>query len=210
MNLEKSKLDIGLIADLYLIDRLTPTELAVAAETFELQIAEKGEHIVEHGSKDEHAYYLINGSVTLFPEDDARPTTIHHDEVRARQPISHLLPHHYTVVCNSAVQYLRVPTHILHNLLERQSGAGETLEEIGIDDVSIINNPLFQQIQHDLLHDRLVLPQLPEVAQKIVTAISTDAGVRDIEQLLLSDPALTAMLLKVANSPLYRSHNPIT
>lgn len=204
------KLDIGMIADLYLIDRLTPTELEVALDSFKLEQAGKGAHLVDHGSTDESAYYLLNGSVTLYPEDGGRPTKILHDEHRARQPISHLVPHHYTVICDSDVEYLRVPTFILHNLLERQDAAVGSLEELSDSDLSLIDNPLFQEIQHDLLHDQLVLPQLPDVARKVVAAVSADADFRDIEQILLSDAAMTTMLLKVANSPLYRGHAPIT
>jgi len=62
----------------------------------------------------------------------------------------------------------------------------------------------------DLNKNRVVLPTLPEVAvqvRKLVNAPNTTA--RQVARLIGSDPALTARLLKVVNSPMYRGQEKI-
>ena len=72
-------------------------------------------------------------------------------------------------------------------------------------DKEFINNFLA-----DLNRNRLVLPTLPEVAVQVRKLVndpnSTD---RQISRLISTDPALTARLLQVVNSPLHRSQEKI-
>ncbi|MFA5627824.1 MAG: HDOD domain-containing protein [Thiohalomonadaceae bacterium] len=58
----------------------------------------------------------------------------------------------------------------------------------------------------DLLNDRLVLPTLPEVALKVRdVADDPDSSIHDLTKLITSDPALSARLIQVSNSPLMRT-----
>lgn len=62
----------------------------------------------------------------------------------------------------------------------------------------------------DLNQNRVVLPSLPEVAvqvRKLVNDPATTA--RQVARMIGTDPALTARLLKVVNSPLYRGQEKI-
>jgi len=57
----------------------------------------------------------------------------------------------------------------------------------------------------DLEHNRLPLPTLPEVALRIRDAVEDeDCSVRDVAEVIATDPALTARLIQIANSPMYR------
>ena len=59
-------------------------------------------------------------------------------------------------------------------------------------------------------NDKLVLPTLPEVALNVRQAINKDdASDGELAKLIASDPALSARLLQVANSPLYRGRQKI-
>ncbi|HEC13265.1 MAG TPA: HDOD domain-containing protein [Acidiferrobacteraceae bacterium] len=63
----------------------------------------------------------------------------------------------------------------------------------------------FTSLTEDLENDRLVLPILPEVAievRKVVEDENATAG--QVADIVCTDPALTARLLAVVNSPLYR------
>lgn len=63
----------------------------------------------------------------------------------------------------------------------------------------------------DLDANRVELPTLPEVALQIRNTISNpDITSAKIEKILNTDPALSAKLLKVVNSPIYRGKAPIT
>ncbi len=58
--------------------------------------------------------------------------------------------------------------------------------------------------------DQLKLPTLPEVALKVKSAVeSEDQTAADIADLLIQDSALSARLLQLANSPLYRARHKI-
>ena len=68
----------------------------------------------------------------------------------------------------------------------------------------------FQELQKAVETDQLVLPTLPEVALKIREAVeSEDSSAQQIAETLTQDAALSARMIQVANSPLYRTRNPI-
>jgi HD-like signal output (HDOD) protein len=57
----------------------------------------------------------------------------------------------------------------------------------------------------DLKHDRLELPTLPQVAVKISKIVENpNARAKDLSQVIGADPALSARMIQVANSPLVR------
>jgi HD-like signal output (HDOD) protein len=63
----------------------------------------------------------------------------------------------------------------------------------------------------DLNANRVVLPTLPEVAMQVRKAVGDpQATAAKIERIINTDPALSAKLLKVVNSPAYRGPEPIT
>ena len=63
----------------------------------------------------------------------------------------------------------------------------------------------------DLNANRVVLPTLPEVAIQVRKVVGDpQATAAKIERLINTDPALSAKLLKVVNSPAYRGSEPIT
>ena len=62
-----------------------------------------------------------------------------------------------------------------------------------------------ESILADLENDRLTLPTLPEVAIKVRETIDDDgAAISDIAQIIETDAALSARIIQVANSALYR------
>ncbi len=68
----------------------------------------------------------------------------------------------------------------------------------------------FEELEKAVASDQLVLPTLPEVALKIREAVESDtSSAQQIAETLTQDASLSARLIQVANSPLYRSRNPI-
>lgn len=77
--------------------------------------------------------------------------------------------------------------------------------------MSELVNKVSQDISKALETDQLVLPTLPEVALRVrEVAEDPDAGIDDLGKVIGSDAALTARLIKVANSPLLRGNKEIT
>lgn len=65
------------------------------------------------------------------------------------------------------------------------------------------------QITEDLKRNRLPLPMLPEIAMKVRNIVeSPNASNREMARVINADAAVSARLLQVANSPLYRGRQP--
>ena len=68
----------------------------------------------------------------------------------------------------------------------------------------------FNELKEAVEDDSLVLPSLPEVAFKIRDAVECeDSTAEQIANALSQDGSLSARLIQVVNSPLYRPRNPI-
>ncbi len=64
------------------------------------------------------------------------------------------------------------------------------------------------QTEHDA--GRLVLPSLPEIIVRVRQAVNDgDVNLGHVVKLIQVDPSLTARLVQIANSPLYRSRQPV-
>lgn len=74
---------------------------------------------------------------------------------------------------------------------------------------------LVTKVREDILaqlkSDELVLPTLPEIALSVrEVAEDENATINDLSRVLVRDPAMSARLLRVANSPMVRTAVPIT
>ena len=71
------------------------------------------------------------------------------------------------------------------------------------------------QVKDDIVakikNDQLVLPTLPEIALQ-VQEIAEDAAttIPQLTKIIAQDPAMTARIIKVTNSPLIRTSSPVT
>ncbi len=75
--------------------------------------------------------------------------------------------------------------------------------------------PLVQQVKQDIIkaleNDELVLPTLPEIALKVRdVAEDVTSSISDLTTVLGRDAALSARMIKVANSPLIRASIPVS
>ena len=67
-----------------------------------------------------------------------------------------------------------------------------------------------RDILDDIENERLVLPTLPEVALRVRDTVEDESATAEqITAVVGQDAALSAKLLQIANSPLYRATNPI-
>lgn len=75
-------------------------------------------------------------------------------------------------------------------------------------------NPIAEKVRTEIItainNDRLVLPTLPEVALKVrEVADDPDASIDKLNQVISGDAALSARIIRVANSPLLRASRAI-
>jgi putative nucleotidyltransferase with HDIG domain len=68
-----------------------------------------------------------------------------------------------------------------------------------------------ESVRNDLRANKIYLPTLPELALEALLVINDiDSSAADLEKVISRDAALTARLIRYANSPLYRGLNTIT
>lgn len=71
-------------------------------------------------------------------------------------------------------------------------------------------NPLAEKVSQEIItaidNDELVLPTMPEMAVRVrEVAENPDASIKELGDVISNDAALTARIIKVANSPLFRA-----
>lgn len=77
-------------------------------------------------------------------------------------------------------------------------------------DTSLAKNRLYLDCYQFMQSDNLVLPTIPDVAFKIRRAINDEkANNNKIARVIQIDPSITARVIKIANSPLYRGRRKI-
>lgn len=69
----------------------------------------------------------------------------------------------------------------------------------------ILENKFCVALLEDLEKDKLILPTLPEIALQIQEVVADEeANLNHVAEIIGQDPAISARLIKVANSPLFR------
>ena len=69
---------------------------------------------------------------------------------------------------------------------------------------------LISKIKEEHEAGRLILPSLPEIVVRVRQAVNDDdVNLGSVVKLIQLDPSLTARLVQIANSPLYRSRQPV-
>ncbi len=75
---------------------------------------------------------------------------------------------------------------------------------------NLAKNQLFMDCYRYMQSEKLALPTIPDVAQKIRKTINNNnATSNSISRVVQTDPSMTARLIKIANSPLYRGRRKI-
>ena len=75
---------------------------------------------------------------------------------------------------------------------------------------NLAKNQLYMDCYRYMQSEELDLPTIPDVAQKIRKAVnSNNANSNTISRIVQTDPSITAKLIKISNSPLYRGRRKI-
>jgi HD-like signal output (HDOD) protein len=196
-------------------------QLEPLARTIKIQRANIGETLIKRGSRDELSYYLVSGKVQLTA-GDGKVAQVDAESAKAANPLSQLLPRKYEVTCLTPVEYLCVDNILIYqSKAERDftdqptgyevSEEGANLEELVATTAGdSISKKLITQLEEDLRQDRLNIPSLPEIATRIGRAMEEESSnANTIARIIQTDPAITAKIVKAANSAFYGSQNPV-
>lgn len=207
MTEENKKLKINELVNFFPLCNMTPDELSLFVEQIEVRQAKKGKKIIELGTSDKRTLFLVRGTVEL--EDiTGKKQLLSEGSLAARNPVSFTDPHQYTITCKSPVDYLRIDNFIIDNLLDTNSDRLKSQATTN-KQVSDIEKQLYDKIYKDLTNDKLIIPTLPKIAASVRQAIEKDADLSKVEKLIQADPAMASMLIKAANSALYRTKHSV-
>ena len=208
METSSDYIDIATLKTLKPLCHLTEDELSILAVQGVIQHANIGDELVVLDADDARALYVLKGEVMLTAKDGRRYEVTGGTE-KAKKSVSHLNPHVYTVTALTEVKYIWIDNQVLENVSGLQQESGEHVENIFLKD-EVVENPLFQDIFRDLDQDRLSVPVLPDIIVRVRRLIREEADIKRLKIAVQTEPALTAMLMKVANSAIFHSYNEVT
>lgn len=165
-----------------------------------------GQVIFEGRQRNNIGYYLLSGEVRIY-DKNGDSFEISGGSIESMYPITAHVEARYKCVAVSVVRFATLGMDELANI-ETQSHAFD-VHEISEEDEGL-DERILVDVFHAIQTDDLVLPSLPEVANKIRTAAADDdVSVEDIVKVVQTDPATSAYCISIANSAAYASASPI-
>ena len=171
-----------------------------------LQVEEKMIAIEDEKPLSDH-YFLVTGEVEVCAEGK-EPYSLIGGSPESRTPVIPLTCKKATVTAKSPAIYFTVPGDKFESNEDR---AQRKKQEKKRSDPQSIVEELVEQVTQALERDELVIPCLPDVALKVREAVAdsrSDPNV--VAKIIQADPAITARIIKCANSPVYRGQSGIS
>ncbi len=214
MNKDLPHPDIHTLRTFLPFQELRQDQLTLLSHHLQVETAPPGVLLIERDSREDFLFFLSDGRVRLEAED-GKTIEVQSGSDQARRPIAQLVPRKFRVTSITPIRYLRIPPGLIPRLdPETKKGrllfGYEVLEGGTWAKQADTEHQLTFQLYQDLKNDRLVLPSLPEVAIRVGQAVedqSSDA--KRIADIIQNDPAITAKIVKAANSAFYGSSNPV-
>jgi HD-like signal output (HDOD) protein len=203
--------EVDQLRTLPMFERLAVWQLTAVAEAVEPVEFKKGKTFLLQGSDDGYTYFVREGQLHLAAADgQEREVTVTPDV--SRNPLANLRPRMFSVTALSKVEGFRIPDMVI----TAAGGGGRKHDDRGVQVADTdeaaraqLETDLGFRLYRDLREDVNILPTLPDLAMRIRRAIGDSRNdARDIARVIETDPALTAKLLKVANSAFYNRRNP--
>jgi HD-like signal output (HDOD) protein len=185
-------------------------QLAELSRGLQVEKAKPKELIINIGDTGDYSIYLLSGEVTSIAHD-GREASVKSEDNGHLQPLAQLRPSLYSIQAKSVVEYLCIDAQHLVGFSKQLHPESDSTEiEVTSIDRGDEANLLTMQLFQDIVDDKLTLPAMPDIALKIQHAFAgEDFDAQSIGKLIQSDPAMSAKILSVANSALYRGSDVI-
>ncbi len=173
-----------------------------------MQEVPPGRVLAKLGHSDPAALYLLDGRLCLRA-GNGNQHEIEGATGGADYAVSYLQPHRYTVTVVSPSVVVHVARETLEKYLRKQNGPGYEVQEVD-EGAELRDSLLFHELYQGCINDNLKLPSLPDIALKVRKAMENKrSDLWSVALIIESDPAITAKLIKVANSAAYRGNSPV-
>ncbi len=184
------------------LSEFSDEQLQTLANQLQVETARKKDFLIRRGDAGNDSLFVLEGKVRQVAMD-GKQTLFEISADEDLNPLAQLRPSMYDIIALGPVRYLRIDRDFLTQFAQ--------LSETGDEDISVHMlgeedgaSPLTLHLYQDLLMDKLTLPSLPDVARRIQQAYhQEDTDADRLAHILMTDPAISAKLIKVANSPVY-------
>ena len=186
-------------------------QLKRLAQVVQIEQAPSGRLLVSRGGRHDFGLFLLDGWLRL-KRPDGGVEEIRSADVDAREALARGLPEACDVVSVTPVRFFRLTNALLKEIKDHEDDAMESvvhqLPVAGLIDDAAAD--ISRRLREALEQDSLRLPSLPEVAVRVTRALEDETSdAAAIAQIIQVDPAMTAKLIKAANSALYGRCTPV-
>lgn len=192
------------------LKRLMPvSQLLTEKEMQQLQVTSAGfapgAIIFNRGTEVDSLIYLIKGNI-FMEANNGSVLEVSANTFKALYPLSAGELHYFTGIAGSDVSVI----YISKTILQADKG---TIAPLGSElkiSAQLKDNPFFIRFHQSFVLGDLKTPSFPDIALKLRKAIQQDCELIDIVKIVNMDPVISAKLIQVVNSPIYRSLNQVS
>lgn len=207
-SLQPEEIAVDRLKQLIPIRNLSEEELTGYALAEKSEVFGATTKLFSLGEPVDFVLYLLEGTVSMEPEGE-KPYTVCSEMPKARFPLSSGKLHGSTATAKTDIRVLRVSNKILSETRSLNDSLVQDLAQLE-DSEQLQDSRLFQTFCQNYRDDELIIPTLPDVATKFRQASQEDIGIAEAVKIIQLDSAISAKLVRVANSPLYLTVNPVT
>ncbi|MEM1231950.1 MAG: HDOD domain-containing protein [Pseudomonadota bacterium] len=183
------------------------TQIALLEGHTQLRELAPEETLLSLGSTEPFIHFLLQGSVALTANDGVE-RLVTEGSPDAAHPIARLRPAMYAVCARAPSLLLCVEQAVLHRLAEAAPKA-RSRARFDLFCASVggtwQDHPLVAELDAAIAAQQLALPAIPAVALKVRKAIADENfQLSDLARVISVDPVISAKLLRLANSALFR------
>jgi len=208
MQTNAGKPDLSTLKKIRSLELFSDDQLNNLAQSLTINVAKSGSQIIVAGDTGSYSLYILSGDA-ISRAVDGITLKVKTTADGWFQPVAQLRPSLYDVDAINPVHYLEISNEKLSELSKSLESEHPEVEVRFIDQGETANrltNELFQ----DILSGNIRLPTLPDIVAKVQQEFARDDyDIERIQELIQSDPVITAYLIKYANSPLYQGSSPV-
>ncbi len=191
--------DLSMLRRIKQISRLSEGHLIAVANQLRVLTAAKGQVLLKAGSNENTSLYITRGRVSL-DASDGRSRIVDVGENDELRPIAQLRPSIYDVTALGPVSYMKVDVDKLSEISElSENSLGEISVHSMFTDYDEEDNSIVNHLYHNLMNNRIRLPSLPSVAERVQQIYrGDDTDFEALVHILISYPDVSRKLKNVA------------
>lgn len=205
--MQQTPADLITLRRLRTLSQFSDEQLQSLASHLTVLTSDKKQLLIGIGCTEEFSLFILKGAIILTARDGKQKQHVF-TEQEELNPVAQIRPSMYDVHAKDPVLYLRIDKKFLTEFANQTETDVEDFS-VQVIEQDVEANPLTIHLFQDLMSDSVSLPSLPRVAQHIQQVFHDDnADANKVASILMTDPAITSKLIKIANSPVYQGVAP--